>query len=202
MALQIQFASSSQWPSTRFKHFPCIQCIPWLPISRSTIHRYHSPCRNRPLRGFATRGEMRLRRSRQVGRGRRPSREATARARANTPSVSECREVPAETGEAIEEAELEEVADAEIGDSVKIARQFVVLRFARIGPDSGLQTLYRLLRFALGVAAMFLLPPIKRVQVVIIEHNCTDSFSPSKTMRSSIKVSAYLPRPLLNIRTI
>ena len=27
------------------------------PISRSTIHRYHSPCRNRPLRGFATRGE-------------------------------------------------------------------------------------------------------------------------------------------------
>jgi len=42
--------------------------------------------RNRPLRGFATRGEMRLRRSRQVGRGRRPSREAAARARANTPS--------------------------------------------------------------------------------------------------------------------
>ena len=41
---------------------------------------------NRPLRGFATHGEMRLRRSRQVGRGRRPSREAVARARANTPS--------------------------------------------------------------------------------------------------------------------
>ena len=42
------------------------------PISQSTIHRYQSPCRNRPLRGFATRGE------------------------ANTPSVSECREVRAQ----------------------------------------------------------------------------------------------------------
>ena len=47
---------------------------------------YQLAARNRPLRGFATRGEMRLRRSRQVGRGRRPSREAAARARANTPS--------------------------------------------------------------------------------------------------------------------
>ena len=47
---------------------------------------YQLAARNRPLRGFATRGEMRLRRSRQVGQGRRPSREAAARARANTPS--------------------------------------------------------------------------------------------------------------------
>ena len=42
--------------------------------------------RNRPLRGFATHREMRPRRRRRVGRGRRPSREAVARARANTPS--------------------------------------------------------------------------------------------------------------------
>ena len=42
--------------------------------------------RNRPLRGFATHGEMRPRRRRRVGRGRRPSREAVTRARANAPS--------------------------------------------------------------------------------------------------------------------
>ena len=40
-------------------------------------------------------------------------------------------EVPAETGETIEEAELEEVADAEICDSSEIARQFVVGRLLR-----------------------------------------------------------------------
>ena len=50
------------------------------------------------MRGFATRGE------------------------ANTPSVSECREVPAEAGEAVEEAELEEVADAAAGESAEITQ--------------------------------------------------------------------------------
>ena len=100
------------------------------PISRSTIHRYHIPCRNRPLRGFATRGEMRLRRSRQVGRGRRPSREAAARARANTPSVSECREVPAPARTAIEKAELEEIAEAEIGNGTEIKNHPIDTQFS------------------------------------------------------------------------
>ena len=74
------------------------------------------------LRGFATLGEMRLRRSRQVGRGRRPSREAAARARANTPSVSECREVPHEARIAVEEAEFEKAADAEVGEGAELGR--------------------------------------------------------------------------------
>ena len=49
-----------------------------------------APC-NRPLWGFATHGEMPLRRRRQVARGRSSSREAVARGGANTPSASECR---------------------------------------------------------------------------------------------------------------
>jgi len=102
--------------------FSNMACLFERPISLSTSHRYHSPCRNRSLRGFATRGEMRLRRSRQVGRGRRPSREAAARARANTPSVSECREVPSKTGYAIEEAELEKIAVAGICMALSVSR--------------------------------------------------------------------------------
>ena len=35
-------------------------------------------------------------------------------------------EMPAETGEAAEEAKLEEIADTKIGDGAEIPRQFVV----------------------------------------------------------------------------
>ena len=41
-------------------------------------------------------------------------------------------EVPAKAGEAVEEAELEEVADAEVGDGAEVARQFVVFRLAGV----------------------------------------------------------------------
>ena len=78
-----------------------------LPISRSTIHRYHIPSRNRPLRGFATRGE------------------------ANTPSVSECREVPAPARTAIKEAELEEIAEAEIGNGTEIKNHPIDTQFSK-----------------------------------------------------------------------
>ena len=41
----------------------------------------------------------------------------------NQPAVPEALpEVPAEAGEAVEEAELEEVADAEIGDGAEVSR--------------------------------------------------------------------------------
>ena len=54
-------------------------------------------------------------------------------------------EVPTEAGESIEEAELEEVADAEVGDGAEVARQFVVFRLARVLECAG----DGLLRFAL-----------------------------------------------------
>ena len=57
-----------------------------VPVVGGACLLFNAEARIRPLRGFATHVEMRLRRSRQVGRGRRPSREAAARARANTPS--------------------------------------------------------------------------------------------------------------------
>ena len=71
--------------------------------------------------------------------------------------------MPAPAGDAVEEAELEKVADAEVGDGAEIGREFVVLRLARIGPDTGLQALNRLLRFAIGVATMLFLPPLRFV---------------------------------------
>ena len=40
--------------------------------------------------------------------------------------------MPAEAGEAVEEAELEEVADAEVDDGAEVARQFVVFRLAGV----------------------------------------------------------------------
>ena len=40
--------------------------------------------------------------------------------------------MPAETGEAIEEAELEKIADAEVGNGEEVARQFVVFRLAGV----------------------------------------------------------------------
>ena len=89
--------------------------------------------------------------------------------------------MPAEAGEAVEEAELEEVADAEVGDGSEVARQFVVFRLAGVlecASDG-------LLRFALDVAAMFLLPPIKRVEVVV---PCR--ISPPMNFRSSVNSSA------------
>ena len=41
-------------------------------------------------------------------------------------------EMPAEAGGAVEEAELEEVADAEVGKRAEVGRKFVVLRLASI----------------------------------------------------------------------
>ena len=89
----------------------------------------------------------------------------------NPPIPQPLPEVPAETGEAVKKAELEKVADAEVGEGAKIARQFVILRLAWIGPDTRFQALHCLLRFALGVAAMLFLPPLQRIEVIVIEHN-------------------------------
>ncbi len=52
--------------------------------------------------------------------------------------------MPAEAGEAVEEAEFEEVADAKIGEGAEVARQFVVFRLAGVLECAG----NGLLRFA------------------------------------------------------
>ena len=75
----------------------------------------------------------------------------------NPPIPQPLPEVPAETGEAIKEAELEEVADAEIGDSAKIAREFVIFRLARIGPDTGPHALHRTVELNRQQARPFML---------------------------------------------
>ena len=73
------------------------------------------------MRGFSTCREMRLQRSRQVGRGRRPSREAAARARENTPSDAE-----AAAGKGGEEAAGGEESRVEGQRLIPVAeRQFV-----------------------------------------------------------------------------
>ena len=54
-------------------------------------------------------------------------------------------EMPAPASDAVEEAELEEVADAEVGEGAEVARQFVVFRLARVLECAG----DGLLRFAL-----------------------------------------------------
>ena len=54
----------------------------WAKMEIDWLGLFHAEARNRPLRVVATHGEMRPRRRRRVGRGRSPSREAVARARA------------------------------------------------------------------------------------------------------------------------
>lgn len=51
----------------------------------------------------------------------------------NPPIPQPLPEVPAETGNAVKETELEEVADAEISDGTEIARQFVVFDLLTVG---------------------------------------------------------------------
>ena len=53
----------------------------------------------------------------------------------NPPIPQPLPEVPTLAGDAIEETEFEEVADAEVGDGAEIARQFEILCFAR-GPNA------------------------------------------------------------------
>ena len=65
-------------------------------------------------------------------------------------------EVPLETGEAVEEAEFEEVADAEVGEGKEVTRQFVVLRLTRIGPDAQLHARDSLLCLTLCIAISLL----------------------------------------------
>ena len=65
-------------------------------------------------------------------RARCACREATrlgeqSELRSSRKAPRECREVPAEAGEAVEEAELEEVADAEVGEGAEVGRQPVVI---------------------------------------------------------------------------
>ena len=81
----------------------------------------------------------------------------------NPPIPEPLPEVPAKACHAIKEAELEEIADAEVGNGAEVRREAVVLCFARIGPDAGLQALDCLLRFALCITAMLLFPPFKGI---------------------------------------
>ena len=68
-------------------------------------------------------------------------------------------EVPHPTGVAVEEAEVEEVADAEVGEGAEVGREAVVLCLAGVLECAG----ESLLRFALSIATMLLFPPFKRV---------------------------------------
>ena len=83
----------------------------------------------------------------------------------------------AEAGEAVEESELEEVADAEVGEGAEVARQFIVFHLAGILECAG----DGLLRLSPGIAAMLLLPPFKGVEVVV---PCR--ISPPMNFRSSV----------------
>ena len=83
--------------------------------------------------------------------------------------------MPAEARETVEEAELEEVTDAEIGNRAEVGRKFVVLYLLFVSRARILQAVWiveqrnGILRFTSGIAAMLLLPPLECVQVVVVE---------------------------------
>lgn len=63
----------------------------------------------------------------------------------------------AETGEAVKEAELEKIADAEVGDGAEVAREFVVLRLASVCLDNRLHACNSLFRLTLSITRVLFL---------------------------------------------
>ena len=70
--------------------------------------------------------------------------------------------MPAPTGETVEESELEEVANAEIGERTKVRRELVVELLVLIST-----TFYRHPRLTLRIVTMLLLPLGKRQERII-----------------------------------
>ena len=109
-----------------------------LPISQSTRHLYHNPCqkcRNRRKTSFEGRAK------------RGDSRACETERKPYPPTEGRLQSKSLEWWEAIKEAELEEIADAEVGKGAEVGRKAVVFRFARISTDPRLHTRDRLLCF-------------------------------------------------------
>lgn len=78
-------------------------------------------------------------------------------------------EVPEPARIAVEEAALQEIADAEIDQAAEVRGQTVILLFCRLEPNLAAGKGQGIRGLALGVASVLGLPPGEVVQVVVVK---------------------------------
>ncbi len=130
-------------------------CVPALPLGTLRHHQALPPDARRP--GIASQPLLQL--------SLHPADLAV-----DDPAVPEALpEVPHPAGVTVEEAALEDIADAEVEQRAQIGRPAVVGFLLGLEADLATVERQRVLRLALRVAAVLRAPPVHTVQVVVVE---------------------------------